>query len=275
MSKLVCFDVDGTLVNQENQVPDSAVEAVGKLRENGHLPVIATGRPPILLKDLADRLHINAFVGLNGQYASVDGQSIYTNPIDTDDLENLIETSYKLGSRTMLLTESDIIGNQFMKELADPDFMSLVYSEFSKIDSMATSEMFKRMTEKPLDRSRYENEDILIAFVHAVESEDEQYKEALPQFHFTRATDILSEVLPQGSSKFIGIKALAEYFDIDHEDIVTFGDSLNDMEMIQEAGVGVAMGNGRDELKDAADYVTTTVDENGIYNALQALHLIK
>ena len=76
-----------------------------------------------------------------------------------------------------------------------------------------------------------------------------------------------ADVIEKGFSKAEGLKRLCEYYGIGMENSIAFGDSLNDLEIIEAAAIGIAMGNGREELKAAADYVTTDIGDDGIWNA--------
>lgn len=275
MGKIVFFDIDGTLVTPKNQLPNSTKEAIHELKENGHLPIIATGRPPKMFEVITKELGIDSYISLNGQHIVIKGQPIFSNPIPTDYLKDLIDASYEIDQRTFLLTKDDIIGNHFMREMMlDPEFLTMVYKNLSQLPNDVSVEFFKRMTEKPLDTDRFENLEILSAFIHTEEKDDLFYTERFPNLHFTRATPYLSEVLMKGTHKGAGIERVIRSLDLTLADTVAFGDGLNDMEMIQTAGVGVAMGNGRPELKEVADLVTTHVEEDGIFHGLKKLSLI-
>lgn len=274
MSKLVFFDVDGTLMTAKNQLPMSTKQAIKELKENGHIPVISTGRPPEMLASVADELEIENYISLNGQHIVVDGETIHSNTLPTDALENLIAASYEQGDRTFLMTEHQVIGNTFMNEMMDPGFLTYVYTHLHDVPTEVTLELFKHMTEKPLRRERYEHEDVLMAFVNTSEENDAFYQKYFPELHFTRATPLLGEAIMKGSHKAVGMEHIINYFDFKMEDTIAFGDSLNDLEMLETAEIGVAMGNGRDELKEIADYITADVDEDGIYKGLKRLELI-
>lgn len=274
MRKLIFFDIDGTLVTPKNHLPASTRKAIGMLKENGHIPVFSTGRPPGMIYPLAEELDVTDFISLNGQYIVTENQTLTANTLPNDLLEELIETSYEEGDRTFLLTEDDIIGNTFMKELFDPEFLTLVYTEMQDTSVDIQHELFLRMTEKPLEREQYEDEDILVAFINAKEEQDDFYRKAFPEFHVTRATPLLSEVLMKGSHKATAMKEVAGYYGIERKDTVAFGDSLNDLEMVETAEIGVAMGNAREDLKEVADYVTDDVEADGIYKGLKEINLI-
>ena len=274
MGKIVFFDIDGTLVTPTNHLPESTKMGIRLLKENGHVPVISTGRPPEMLRAVAEELAIENYISMNGQHIVADGEVLYTNPLPTDLLEGLIEESYKQGDRAFLQTEDEVIGNTFMAEMMDPDFLTYVYTHLVELDDEVTLKLFKHMSEKPLPRIRYENKDVLIAYLHTDETKDTFYQKRFPDLHITRATPVLGEALMKGSHKATGMQKILEHFKLDQSQSVAFGDSLNDIEMMEFANIGVAMGNGRDELKAVADYVTANVTEDGIYKGLKKLELI-
>lgn len=275
MQKIVFFDVDGTLMTPKNQLPKSTKLGIKRLKENGHIPVIATGRPPKMLESVAKELEIENYISLNGQHIVLDDEVIFTNPLPTDALEELIELSYQQGDRTFLMTADRVIGNTFMSEMMDPEFLTYVYKHFSDVPNEVTMKLFKHMTEKPLSRERYEDEDILMAFVHNLEETDVIYQNHSSSLHFTRATPLLGEAIMKGSHKATGMEKVLDHFELSVSDAVAFGDSLNDIEMLKYAEIGVAMGNGREELKAVSDYVTTDVEADGIYEGLKHLKLIE
>ena len=87
-------------------------------------------------------------------------------------------------------------------------------------------------------------------------------------------TDTIIEMVPKGFSKATGIKKVCELLDISHSNTYAFGDSANDVDMLNYVQFGIAMGNASKEAKDASDYVTSSISENGIKNGLKHFHLI-
>ena len=274
MTKIVFFDVDGTLMTPKNQLPESTKLGIKQLKENGHIPIISTGRPPKMLEAVAKDLEIDNYISLNGQHIVMNDEIIFSNPLPTEALEDLMELSYEQGDRTFLMTADQVIGNTFMNEMMDPDFLTYVSKHLSQLPTEVTVELFKHMTEKPLPRETYENEDVLMAFVHTLEEKDSIYQKHSPELHFTRATPLLGEAIMKGSHKATAMEKVLAHLGLPIEDTVAFGDGLNDLEMLKFANMGVAMGNGREELKAVSDYVTADVEANGIYEGLKHLKLI-
>ena len=92
---------------------------------------------------------------------------------------------------------------------------------------------------------------------------------AMPHSEATRWNPLFTDVIPQGSSKRVGIDKMLEYFGIALDESMAFGDGGNDITMLQHVGIGVAMGNAEDEVKRVADHVTSSVDDDGVMNALR------
>ena len=98
---------------------------------------------------------------------------------------------------------------------------------------------------------------------------DEELRQAMPDCFVTRWCDVFCDIVPSNSSKPAGIRAALEHYGLRQEETIAFGDGGNDIPIIEYAGIGVAMGNATDDVKAAADYVTDTVDEDGVVTALQ------
>ena len=90
-----------------------------------------------------------------------------------------------------------------------------------------------------------------------------------------RWTDYVIDVLPAIGGKDIGVQKVMEYYDLNHKETIGFGDATNDIPLLKSVGIGICMGNGKEEVKQIADYVTDSVDENGLYNALKKYQIIK
>lgn len=272
--KLIFFDIDGTLTTPKNKIPESTKEAITLLKDAGHIPVLSTGRSPGMLADVSHSLGIDSYISLNGQYVIANKEELFKNVISTKDVNQIIEKTYDLGGRAFVLTKDQIIGNNLMHEMMDFEFMTYIYSLMSDLKLIDVHTMFNRMTEMPLRTERYTHVEVLGLFIHALEENDQIYKDTLKGFHVTRSTPMLLEVLQDGTNKATGIKQVMQYFGIDQANTYAFGDSLNDLEMIQYVGTGVAMENGRDELKAVADHIAPSVEKDGIYKSLERLSLI-
>jgi HAD superfamily hydrolase (TIGR01484 family) len=111
MKKIVFFDIDGTLLDNDKKLPESTKEAIWKLKESGVFVAIATGRAPFMFKELREELEIDSFVSFNGQYVVFENKVIYKNPLDPTELENLINYSASHKHPLVFLNEKEMTSN--------------------------------------------------------------------------------------------------------------------------------------------------------------------
>lgn len=259
MIKAVFFDIDGTLVSfNTHQVPESAAEAIRQLRTDGIKVFIATGRHLSAIDNLGD-LEFDGYVTLNGGYCYAGKEkAIYKRPILQEDIRNLV--SCLEGTDTfpcVFVREHDLFMN-YPNETTESLFNMLNFP----IPALA-----------PANQALNEEIFQLIAFFN--EEQKARIMTALPHCEATSWHPAFADVVPQGSSKSIGIDKIIEYYGISLHETMAFGDGGNDIQMLRHAGIGIAMGNAKDEVKQHADYVTTSVDEDGLTNALKHFGLIK
>ncbi|MGG4490721.1 Cof-type HAD-IIB family hydrolase [Metabacillus idriensis] len=253
--KVIFFDIDGTLLNHDKEIPDSTRTAIEDLKKAGHHVAIATGRAPFMFEDLRQELGIDSFVSFNGQFVVFEGKVIFKNPLNTERLEELYE--FALTSNHPLVFMSD-------------DTMMSTESDHPYIHESMGSLKFMHPEQ---DADFYRNREIYQTLLFCKEGEEEVYKK-YEDFHIIRWHELATDILPFGGSKAEGIKKLMERLDIEKKDVYAFGDGLNDLEMIKYVGTGVAMGNAVPELKELADEVTTDVNQDGILNGLKKVGLL-
>ena len=252
MIKAVFFDVDGTLVSHKSKsVPESAKEALDKLREKGIKVLLCTGRNVPELKNLpTQELTFDGYVILNGQIGLDENQNmIFSNPFKKEDVERLTEIFDKKEYPFMLVnTEGHYIN--FINEQVE-----------IALGNIST----------PAPRIyQYEGENIYQATVFLSPEEDEIFAKKLTKgCKLVRWGAHGSDIIVAEGGKANGMKFFGERFGILPEEMMAFGDAQNDIDMIQYAGIGVAMGNGEECVKQVADYVTTSVDDDGVENALK------
>ncbi|KIL35809.1 hypothetical protein SD71_10385 [Cohnella kolymensis] len=254
--KLIFFDIDGTLLDHDKQLPESTIDAVHQLKQKGHQVAIATGRAPFMFKEIRERLGIDSYVSYNGQYVEWENKTIYRNPIDTDLLEKL--TDY-----------------------ADQHGHPLVYMDLETMKSSAEFHVHIQESIATLkaphpayDPDYFRGRDIFQGLVFCTIGEEPLYRERFPNLDFIRWHQFSMDVLPLGGSKAKGIEVALNKLGIAKEDIYAFGDYLNDIEMLQYAGTSVAMGNAPDIVKRAATHVTKDVSEDGILHGLRMVGLL-
>ncbi|MEH7382680.1 Cof-type HAD-IIB family hydrolase [Bacillus sp. JJ1533] len=254
---LIFFDIDGTLLNDDKKLPSSAKEAIFKLKERGHEVAIATGRAPFMFEDLREELGIGTYVSYNGQYVVLNGEEIYTNPLNEEALLQLTETALANNHPVVYMDHEDMKANVPEHEFITESIATL------KIKSFPT-----------YDPKYYEGRKLFQSLLFVQEGEEAQYEEGFKDFDFVRWHPLSVDVLPSGGSKAQGIEKLVEKLGIPEERVYAFGDGLNDIEMLTTIQNSVAMGNALDEVKEVAKYVTKSVEEDGILNGLKMVGLL-
>ncbi|RUT30585.1 Cof-type HAD-IIB family hydrolase [Paenibacillus zeisoli] len=255
--RLVFFDIDGTLLDHQKKLPDSTVQAIHSLRELGHEVAIATGRAPYAFKEIRETLGVDSFVSLNGQYVVYQGKVIHKNPIDPAIIQSLTEFSIQRNNPILY------VGEEAMK-------MNVV--QHDRVDA---SYLPHQMELPGYDPQYYVDREIFQCIVFCTQEEEPDYLREFDQpLRFVRWDKVATDILPQGGSKAAGISKFIDYAGISREEVVAFGDHLNDIEMLQFVGHGVAMGNAQEAVKRIARYTTRDVGENGIKHGLQKLGLI-
>lgn len=248
-------DIDGTLYDHskgKSEFPQSAKDALRAAQKQGIKVFVATGRYPDMLEKIKKDFPFDGFVTVNGQYAFLnDGTVIRCAAHDKDDIRKLIPIMRERGIQSQIIEE---------------------HETFPIIESERNLSMYDWMGKEvpPLyDVSRVDEHPVLQFIVFLPMEEGKQVLADLQHIEVTSAGGDILDVIPKTGGKEVGINAVAEYFGFARENIMTFGDGINDVRMLRWAGIGVAMGNAAPEAKAAADYITTPVWENGIANALK------
>lgn len=252
---IVFFDIDGTLVNEEKNVPDDTKIAIEKLRERNIEVAIATGRASYHLTHIAKQLGIDSYVGFNGSYVVHKGELIYENTMNPTTLEQLHQ--HTLDYRHPIVYMGNIgcfTTNDKHPHVVD-SFQRL------KLDLPGYHPHYWKETE------------IYQAMLYCGNHEEDHYH-SFSDFTFVRSDHLYLDVFSGGQTKAKGIKAMLDYLKIPASEVVAFGDGLNDIEMLSYVGMGIAMGNAHEEVKPHAKFITKHVNEGGIQYGLQHLELI-
>jgi Cof subfamily protein (haloacid dehalogenase superfamily) len=252
---ILFFDIDGTLLDHQKKIPQSAKEAIFRLKELGHEVAIATGRAPFMFEELREELQIDTYVSYNGQYVVLKGEELYTNPLNREALQ--------------MLTDSAIGRNDPIVYMDHEDMMSSVPEHEYIIESIKTLKVKKFPS---LDPHYYKDRDIYQCLLFC--QQESEYVNGFKAFDFIRWHPVSVDVIPAGGSKAKGIEQIVNKLGIEQEQIYAFGDGLNDLEMLRSVTHSVAMGNAHPEALKAAKYVTKSVDEDGIWHGLKQLGLL-
>jgi Cof subfamily protein (haloacid dehalogenase superfamily) len=255
-NKVVFFDIDGTLLDHDKKLPESTKNAINMLKKQGTKVAIATGRAPFMFADLREELGITTYVSFNGQYVVYEDEVIYRNPLNKHILEQLTSHAEDNNHPIVFMDEKTMKVN-----VKDHPFVQ------TSIGSL-------KVNLPEVDASYYKENDVLQALLFCEEVDEHAYHGQYRDFQFIRWHQMSTDILPNGGSKAEGIKKMLEILGIPREHVYAFGDALNDKEMLEYVGTGIAMGNAVKEIKEIADIVTKPVDQEGIKYGLELVGLL-
>lgn len=254
------FDIDGTLVSFEShQIPPSTILALTQAKANGHKVFIATGRPPIIITNLGAIEHlIDGYVTTNGALCFVGDEVVSCKHIPADEARLVVEDSIEKNYGVIVIGEKDVA-------VLDPKGdVDMIFRQHLAVENLNLA--------KPVE---YVLQQRIMQITPFFDKDYEQkLMQRLPGCTSGRWHPAFTDITALGADKGEGVLAMARHLGFDPKYTMAFGDGGNDTSMIRTAGVGVAMGNAIDDLKKEADFVTTSVDEDGILNALRHYGLI-
>jgi Cof subfamily protein (haloacid dehalogenase superfamily) len=261
MPKLIFFDIDGTLWDNRMQIPDSTRTALRKLKENGHKYFICSGRARanIFSNDLLS-LDFDGILAACGNYVELDGKVLYNRLLSDEQTEKTV--------RILEECHMPVV-------LEGPKYHWISAEGFD--EDPYVEYLFREMGKYAIPLHGYEKGMELNKFsADVLEKTDyKRIREELGDiFDFLEHEGNVIEAVPKGSSKATGIAWLCDYLGVDVADTYAVGDSVNDLDMLEFAGHGIAMGNGTAPAKAAAEYITSDIHEDGIYRAMQHYGLI-
>lgn len=259
--KIIFFDIDGTLIDEQFQMLPSTKEAIKRARNNGHICMINTGRTDKLVgRRISDLVEFDGYLMGCGTMITYHNQVLLHKTFEERQAKHIIDglRKYKIdavleGSKNNFHDDLKKMNTKtfydFVVRFSDCNYGS--YEEaaghfdkfYAYVDEKATMDAFRR-----------EYEDIL----DFIDREKGFY-----------------EIVPKGYSKASGMRYLADYLHLSMEDTVAIGDSGNDIPMLEAAHISIAMGNATERVLNLADYITTDVKQDGIWNALKWLGVLE
>ena len=271
-NKVIFLDIDGTLVDRTLKVPESAAEAIKKAKANGHKLYLNTGRSRCQVFDHIWEVGFDGFIGGNGIYIEENGKKLFHRPIPEVLTDKVI--AYLEENENGFFVENNI--SLYANRNYLPSLARLL--DFSVDDAFKwTTRVFPSTT---FDCTEWHMDANKISVVLTDDVDIEKLKQfispelTLGLWNMTSRKRGFSDIFQDGTSKGKAVEFIMNRLGKPLEDAYGFGDSDNDIEMIETTGIGVAMGNAIPQLKAVADHITDHVTEDGLANAFKHVGLI-
>ena len=273
--KLIFLDIDGTLTEPgKNVPPPSAVDAVRQAREKGHKVVLCSGRNYGMLFPVL-QFGFDGLVASAGGYIEYNGQVIYDCPMTPEQQARVLDVFKESGIYRTIGGKNHSYTDEGFKEFLAENTQSKANSELLRWRIQIENELDIR----PM--SEYDGEPIYgMAFMsRGAERLKKPMQVLQEEFDFCIQDEdtcgiVNGELSSKAFDKGHAVKRLCEFLEISKEDTIAFGDSMNDLEMLQAVGVGICMANGSPSLLKIADMVCPAVTEDGLYFAFEKLKLL-
>lgn len=235
--KLIALDMDGTLLDQNGEIPLENRQAIQEAQEHGIHVVLSTGRSIATCKEHAESLLLNSYlVTVNGsEIWDWKGNLIERNLVELEHIQWLWELTQKHKVKTWATSSERLWLDQMPEDLSTSQWLKFGFHiEEDTIRELIIKELHTRNC-----------------------------------FEVTNSSPVNIEVNPLGINKAKGLQKVCELLQITMDEVMAVGDSLNDISMIDQAGIGVAMGNAQEVVKEVADCVTASNQENGVALAIR------
>ncbi|MGL5617623.1 MAG: YcsE-related riboflavin metabolism phosphatase [Metamycoplasmataceae bacterium] len=272
MYKMIVFDIDGTLMKfkvSEQEFDDQIKQMFKELKDNGYIVVLATGRDHISIGDLHKNNNIDYFIGANGSFIHdvKSGEDIWNTTLSIKDFKKYRKDVLEKNDAevtNIILSDNNSLFVYSIDKIKDHWFWNNFTSTFKEFDLHKTdlnTDNFHLITINC-------NDDKLLNL------SKEFFDKTNSSLDIQASWDKGFFISEKDLNKAKTIKRLAEQLNLDTKQIIAFGDGENDMEMIEMVGLGIAMGNAIDKLKEIANDVAEDVNKNGTYIKLKELGII-
>ncbi|WP_161980457.1 HAD family hydrolase [Streptococcus sp. S784/96/1] len=279
MTKIIFLDVDGTLVDYHNRIPESAVIAIRKARENGHLVYAYTGRSRAEMQPEIWEIGIDGMIGGNGSYVEHQGKVVMHQLIAKEDAVAVVDWLHERGLEFYLESNNGLFASEHFREKGRETLHTYMLGKGMTAEQVADLETEDVLHGLVYGADLYRDDLNKISFILSSYQDHLDSKEAFPQLVANTwggrgETALFGDLGIKGIDKAKAIDQLLAHLGHDKSDTIAFGDAKIDIPMFDYCALGVAMGNSGAETKASADMVTDDVEDDGLYNAFDKLGLL-
>ena len=275
--KILFLDVDGTLVDYAGRIPASAVKAVRLAREKGHKVYICTGRSRAEVYPEIWDIGLDGMIGGNGNYIEDGGQVLMHRCLSLDECRRIVDWLHGRNMEFYLECNAGLFGSEKFEIAGEPAIR--LYSMRKGKEDLGIQTVRDAFQDMIFGADLYRDDVNKISFVL---NSYEDYLASASEFPELKAgtwggtggTALFGDLALKEIDKAYAMDVLLEYLHASVEDTVAFGDAKVDIPMLKHSSVGVAMGNGGEEIRAMADYVTDDVEHDGLWKAFEHMGLI-
>lgn len=272
--KLVASDLDGTIISENNYIPESNFEAINKMNKNNINFAICTGKSYSISKDICNKCSATYGIFSNGSqiFNLKTGVQIFNSFLDNNDIRLCYDIAKKYNLHVHAYSDEQLVSERLQyldlrnfKLQKKSGFKFVIVPNILDYIEKNNLPIHQFVISSPSPLNFIENE--ILENVHVSTSRISkfgQYKDRI----LNKEYEYLS-IIPYNTNKSSAIKFLSDYLSIDNNDVMAIGDNLNDVDMIKSSGIGVAVANAYSELKDVAKYTTqNSVTDGGFAEAV-------
>lgn len=268
--KAVFLDIDGTMIDFTGRMPESAEYAIREAKNNGHHMVICSGRSLYQIYPRLIEMNFNGVVAAAGACVVCEGKEIYHRYIPISERKWIVEYMEKNHFVFNIQTNTKTITNASSLDVMIKNFENRGVTKEMYETVIGNVEICKELWKNEFAEK--------LVYTDAPFALEQIRQDVGPYFEVTASSlendRYGGEIGIAGINKATGMELYLAHTGIDRKDTIAIGDGPNDFEMLQYANVGIAMGNAGEELKSIADFVTTDINDDGIYNAFVKYGLI-
>lgn len=256
--RLMAVDIDGTLLNSNGIMTDNTIEVIKRAVKKGLVFTISTGRPVQGVKSIIEKLNIDfPIITYNGAMVVMgdSGKILYEKKLTFQDAKSIIDLGGSLDVTVVVWNNNKLYVNVQNEK-------TRFYSSISGVTPVLCKDIKEAIKDGATKVLWYDN----IEKINQYKDQIEKYFSENITYHTSRPYFL--EFVDRNASKAIAMEKLGEYYDIDSKQMIAVGDGYNDLSMIEYAGLGIAMGNAPQEIKNKADYVTLSNDRDGLVHVI-------
>lgn len=276
--KNIFIDVDGTLLDYANRLPASAAKAIQKARKNGHRVYICTGRSEAEVYDYIWDIGLDGMIGGNGAYVKDGSDVVLDLHIDGETERKVVDWLHERHLEFYLESNSGLYASEhFDNENGNKTIQAYIAGKGKDAAGMTVHDVFPEMI---YGADLYRDDIKKISFIMNSYMDHLASKEAFPELKAGTwggkgEKALFGDLGVKDISKAYAVDCLLKHLGAKLEDTIAFGDAAVDIPMLKYCETGVAMGSGGRECKEAADYITDAVDDDGLWNAFVHFGLIE